>query len=197
MAERKRRSFLRRDLEYMKDYTVSVSGETIYTGPLYAFNGDPEEHRALFRRFAVLSGAMVVLMLVCGFLRVAAMSRSSVVTLAYGFGLLACFALLVSCLRLVRSKQPMERRAFDTSFARLRWLPGISAVLAAAAIIAALVFVFTRRDIPFRLPDGVFLAGQAAVAVMGAAIFLSAQGLLYHVIEPETAEAETETEPEE
>ena len=185
MAENRKHLFRNRELEYAKDYVISVSGETVYNGPLYEFNGDPSENAALFRRFAVLSAAMTALTLLSGFLRVSAMSRSSVVTLAYGLGLMASCVLLVSCARLVRSKQPMERRTFDRSFSRLRWLPALSALLGAAAFVSTLVFVFTHRDVPFALPDGVFLAAQAAVTVMAAAIFVSAHGLLYHVIEPE------------
>lgn len=185
MAETKKHRLLNRELEYAKDYVISVGGETVYTGPLYEFNGDPAENAGRFRRSAVLSAVITALTLVCGFLRVSAMSRSSVVVLAYGLGLIASFVLLISCLRLVRSKQPMERRTFDRSFARLRWLPAVSAFLGAAAFVAALVFILTHRGVPFALPDGIFLAAQAAVAALAAVLLVSVHELLYHVIEPE------------
>ncbi|MBR4744299.1 MAG: hypothetical protein IK082_08935 [Oscillospiraceae bacterium] len=185
MADRKKRLFLNRELEYAKDYVISVGGETVYVGPLYAFNGDPEENAAVFRRCAVLSGAITALMLVCGFLRVSAMSLSSVTPLSYGLGLIADFVLLVSCIRLARAKQPMQRRAFDTSFRRLRWLPAVSAVLGAAAFVSAVVFHISHREAGFALPDAVFPAAQAAAAVLAVLILRSVHGILYHVIERE------------
>ena len=192
MAERKKRLFLNRELEYAKDYAVSVGGETVYVGPLYAFNGDAEENAALFRRCAVLSGAVTALMLLSGFLRVSAMNRSAVAPVSYGLGLIACFALLVSCVRLVLAKQPMQRRTFDTSFRRLRWLPLVSAVLGAAAFIGALVFYISHREAGFALPDGIFLAAQAAAAVLAFLIFRTGTGILYHVIEQEEPDGSPE-----
>ena len=192
MAAKKKMFLLNKEHEYAKDYIVSVGGETVYVGPLYAFNGDPEENAAVFRRCALLSGVITALMLVCGFLRVSAMSLSSVTPLAYGLGLIADFVLLVSCIRLARAKQPMQRRAFDTSFRRLRWLPAVSAVLGAAAFVSAVVFCISHREAGFALPDAVFPAAQAAAAVLAFLIFRTGTGILYHVIEQEEPDVSPE-----
>ena len=183
MAEWGKNIFVNSSRKYIKDYTISVSGEAVYTGPLYEFNGDPAENRAHFVRFLILSSVMTALALLCGLIRVDAMNLSPVVTLAYGLGLIACFLLLASCIRLVRSKQPMERRTFDTSFSRMRWLPAAAAVCAATAFVATMVFEFSRRFSGFALPEAVFLAAQAAVTVMAVIIFLSSQSIQYHVLD--------------
>ena len=188
MAGRKKSLFASRELEYAKDYVVSLEGESIYIGPRYALEGDPEENAAHFKRNAVFSAAILALMVLCGFIRVFAMTYSPVVLLAYGIGLLAAFAQLVSCVRLARAKQPMLRRTFDSSFHRLKWLPLVSALPGAVAFIAAVVYDLTHREIGLTVLDGVFLTAQAAVTVMAVIIFLSIYHIPYNMIEPEKRE---------
>ena len=188
MADKKRSLFSRRELEYAKDYVISVDGETVYVGALYAFNGDEAENAALFRRNVIFSAVITALMLMCGFIRVSAMTFSPAVTLAYGLGLIGSFLMLVACVRLAHSRQPMQRKAFDYSFKRLRWLPAVSAGLGAVACIGAVVYELAHRGEGFTATDGVFIASQAVVAAPAVIIFLSVHRLLYHIVEPENRE---------
>ncbi len=185
MAEKKRSLFTNRELDYAKDYIISVDGESVYVGVLYAFNGDEAENKAVFRRNAVFSAAIAALMVLCGFIQVSAMTFSPVVTLAYGLGLIAAFLMLVACIRLARSRQPMHRRTFDYSFKRLRWFAPASALLGAVACIGAIVYDLSHREAGFTVTDGIFIAAQAAVTVMAALICLSVYRIEYRMIDPE------------
>ena len=170
MAEKKKRGFIKRSYAYARDYTITPNGEIRYHGILYEFL-DPD-CAVCFKRFAIQSGIAAALMLLCGLLPVVSMRFSAFVIFPYGIDLLSSFVLLVACIRLVRVPSPMERRMFDTSYARLLPCSAIVAIASVIAFFGHLVYLLTHLYLGVLFPDIVFGIAMAIAAAVGVLIFL-------------------------
>ena len=101
MAKSKRRS-------YLNDYQQGMNGEYYYTGAYMAFDGSPEERKALNIRMIVISVILAILFIVPGLLDAGKLWNTFYVLIPFALEGVMLFIMVWKMIRLIIKKEPLK-----------------------------------------------------------------------------------------
>ena len=148
--------------EHLTDFQKTVTGEYIYCGSLYIFQGSTAQWKALMVRLSVLAAICVGAELVCGCIAAPGSFRCAYVLLPTVGALLSGISLAWGLVRLLSGGMQLRRYIYDATVARFSLRTGLTAGFSAAAIAGELVYVARHGTQSLLSGMVIFLLCQAA-----------------------------------
>lgn len=161
------RKYVRRGRRaYLDDFRRTVTGEYIYIGDTYVFQGQAQCRRKGLLRWGLLAAGMAAAAVVGGCVHAPGTANCAYIMLPYVVALLAAWSVLWGFARLAKGGDPLRSYVYDATIRQFRLRTILTAVGAAGAIVGELCYVIlhgTMGMVPGML---IFLAAEAAVLVL-------------------------------
>lgn len=151
---------------YLDDFRQTVTGEYIYIGATYAFQGTAECRKKGLLRWGLLAVGMAAVAVVGGCISAPGTTHCAYILLPYVLALLSAWSVLWGFARLAKGGDPLRSYVYDATVRQFRLRTILTAVGSAGAVVGELCYVIiygTMGMLPGML---IFLATQLAVLVM-------------------------------
>ena len=148
---------------YLNDFHQTLSGEFVYEGALYTFEGTPRQRRMLYLRLAALGLVMSAAGVVCGCIYAPGTLNCFYILIPYIISLMASVSLLWGLARLAWAGSPLRAYIYQATMDQFPVRTTLAAITSGAAIVGEVVYVCLHG------------AGELAA---GMAVFLLCQGLV-------------------
>ena len=125
--------------EYLKDFQRTASGEYVYTGALYVFDGTPERRRRGLLRMWVPGTVLAVLAVIPGCLDPTRMPAAVLTLLPYVLMLLCAASALWALVRLCVNRDPLRAYVYAGTVDALPRRMLFTEILAGAALICMVI----------------------------------------------------------
>ncbi len=148
---------------YLDDFARTASGEYVYTGVTYAFQGREAQRRRCLFFFGLLAAGMAAAAVICGCISVPGLDRCAYVLLPYTASLAATVSLVWAFGRLAAGGEPLRAYVYRATVAQFPLRTALTIAAAALALGGEALYL---------------LLHGAQGDPIGAAVYLALQGLI-------------------
>lgn len=151
--------------EHLRDFHRTVSGEYVYHGAVYRFQGDGAAWRQLKLRLGALAAVVLLAEIVSGWVKAPGSLRCAYVLLPAVCALAAAVSLVWGYVRLTAGGPDLRAYVYAATVERFPLRSALVLAFSAAAIAGEIVYVFRHGVGDLRSGMAVFLASQTIALV--------------------------------
>ena len=151
---------------YLDDFRRTASGEYIYIGPTYCFQGEDHVRRQGVRRWGILAVGMTVCTSLGGFILAPGTANCAYILIPYVLAFLSACSVLWGFVRLAAGKDPLRSYVYEATVKQFPLRTILTAVGAAAALVGEVVYVALNGTEGRTVGMVLFLVSEAATLVL-------------------------------
>ena len=151
---------------YLDDFRRTASGEYIYIGPTYCFQGEDHVRRQGVRRWGILAVGMTVCASLGGFILAPGTANCAYILIPYVLAFLSACSVLWGFVRLAAGKEPLRGYVYDATVKQFPLRTILTAAGAAAALVGEVVYVALNGTEGRTVGMVLFLVSEAATLVL-------------------------------
>lgn len=165
MDEQKKR-VKRKRWSYVNDFRRTASGEYIYIGPTYCFQGESHIRKQGILRWGILAVGMAVCAVLGGFILAPGTANCAYVLIPYVLAFISACSVLWGFVRLAAGKDPLRSYVYEATVKQFPLRTILTAVGAAGALVGEVVYVALNGTQGLAVGMVIFLVSEAAVLIM-------------------------------
>ena len=164
--EEHKKSIGRKRWSYVEDFTRTASGEYIYIGPTYCFQGEADVLKRGIRRWGILAVGMVICTAFGGFILAPGTANCAYILIPYALAFLSACSVLWGFVRLAAGKDPLRSYVYEATVKQFPLRTVLTVLGAAAALIGEVVYVILNGTEGRTVGMILFLISEAAALLL-------------------------------
>lgn len=151
---------------YLNDFQRTASGEYIYVGPTYHFQGEASVRRRGILRWGILAVGMTVCTVLGGFILAPGTANCGYILIPYVLAFFAACSVLWGFVRLAAGKDPLRGYVYEETVKQFPLRTILTAVGAAGSLVGEVYYVAVNGHEGLVAGMVIFLASEAAALAM-------------------------------
>ena len=151
---------------YLDDFRRTASGEYIYIGPTYCFQGEDHVRRQGVRRWGILAVGMTVCASLGGFILAPGTANCAYILIPYVLAFLSACSVLWGFVRLAAGKDPLRSYVYEATVKQFPLRTILTAVGAAGTLVGEVCYVALNGTQGLVAGMAVLLVSEAAALAL-------------------------------